>query len=116
MIMHPSEKEKLRSYTKLLIAIALLLTILGLLFIYSSSSVYALEKHGSSFYFLKKQSLFFFLSCISFVVCALIPLDLWYEITPILFITCLSLTALTTFSPFSIHIHGSSRWLSFAGY
>lgn len=114
--MPPSEKDTLRTSTKLLIGVALLLTILGLLFIYSSSSVYALEKHSSSFYFLKKQTIFFSISCISFVVCALIPLNVWYEITPFLFGACFALTMLATFSPFSMHIHGSSRWLSFAGY
>lgn len=38
-----------------LITIALCLTVIGFIFIYSASSVYALERTGQSYYFLKKQ-------------------------------------------------------------
>ena len=43
---------------RIFLAIVILLTIIGLVFVYSSSSVFALEKFGASNYFLKKQILY----------------------------------------------------------
>ena len=47
--------DKLKSDMRKFLLVAVSLTLIGLIFIYSSSSVFALEKFGNSAYFLKKQ-------------------------------------------------------------
>ena len=89
-----------------------LLTLVGFVFIYSASSVYALEKFGSSFYFIKKQLIYLIPSFVGFIIFAMISESFLRKITPFLFLISLILTIMTLFPQFSLRMHGSSRWLS----
>jgi len=54
-------ENKLKNDVRSLLVVVFLLVLLGLIFIYSASSAYALEKFGSPHYFLKKQVLYLFI-------------------------------------------------------
>ncbi len=89
------------------------LTIIGLIFIYSSSSVYALERFHYAHYFVKKQSIGIALGGIGLIIARVFPLWLIYRLTPYFFFSTLTLTLCTSFVPrLSSVIHGSSRWLT----
>ncbi len=92
-----------------------ILLIIGLVFVYSSSSVYALEHYGSSFYYLKKQFFGIALGLVAVIILGLVPLPLIKRLTPYSFVACTLLTALTLMPSLSFKIHGSARWLYFAG-
>lgn len=94
-----------------MIIIILLITI-GTIFIYSSSSIYALEKHGVANYFVKKQLLGVLLGTIACVIGRIIPLKWLYTSTPLLFCGSLIVTGLSLLTTFSNRIHGASRWLA----
>src|SRR3989344_4276416 len=83
------DRQKLRFDLKIILTIIFTLTVFGLLFIYSSSCVFASEKFGSSFYFVKKQFIGFFISLI--------------------------ITLLTLVPGIGRTIHGSCRWIAFGG-
>jgi cell division protein FtsW len=85
------------------------LIILGLIFIYSSSSVFALEKCGSAHYFVKKQALGCLLGLCGLIVCRFVPLTLVYRLAPLYFLASLLLTIFTLL-PWVTAIHGSKRW------
>ncbi len=87
------------------------LIIVGLIFIYSSSSVFALERFGSAHYFVKKQIIALFLGIVGASVACFMPRRLIYSLTPLFFFGSLLLTALTLVPSLSDTIHGSSRWL-----
>lgn len=108
--------KKIYSDLRIFLCISFVLIIIGLLFIYSSSSVLAIEKCGSAFYFLKKQTLGLLLGIAALYFASIIPLTFITKFSSILFIGSLSLTALTLIPGFSKHIHGSSRWLNIAGF
>lgn len=97
-----------------LIIIALLI-IFGLIFIYSSSSIYALEKCGSAQYFVKKQLIGLLLGVAGLFILKSIPLRAYRKLAPIFFFGALFLTALTLIPQVTVRIHGSSRWLSLLG-
>ncbi len=88
-----------------------LLIVIGLIFIYSSSSVFALDKFGSPHYFVKKQLVGILLGLCGLVFFRLIPLDILKRLTPFLFFGSLMLTMLTSVSWLSSTIHGSRRWI-----
>jgi len=92
------------------------LIIIGLIFIYSSSSIFALEKFGSASYFVKKQCIGLILGIIALMIARFIPLDLIKHLSPWLFLGSLALTSCTLLSRFSQNIHGSSRWLNIGGF
>lgn len=92
------------------------LIIIGLLFIYSSSSVFALERFGSAHYFVKKQLIGLFLGMIGLIIARIIPLSFIKQSSPWIFLGSLILTSCTIFSPFGQRIHGSSRWIYLSGF
>jgi len=92
------------------------LVVIGLIFVYSSSSVYALEKHGSAFFFVRKQLIGLALGLIGLFVAWIFPLKIIRFLSPIIFLFFLVLTSMTRFSPFALRVHGSSRWLTFFGF
>ncbi|KKP35446.1 MAG: Lipid II flippase FtsW [candidate division TM6 bacterium GW2011_GWF2_32_72] len=106
----------LKSNLKIFLSIIASLIIIGLLFIYSSSSVYALEKIGSSFYFVKKQILGVIIGIIGLIIFRFLSLDFIKSKSPFLFFGSLFLTALTLVPKIGTRIHGSSRWLNIGGF
>jgi len=108
--------NRLRIDVRIFVVLVAILTLIGLIFVYSSSSVFALEKYGSAHYFLKKQFLYLIPSIGLFFVFALVPLTVWKRWAPWLFIGSLALTSLTLLPYFGLKFHGSNRWLSIAGF
>src|SRR5579859_678702 len=109
-------REKLLSDLRIFLAIIGCLIIIGLLFIYSSSSVYALEKLGGATFFVQKQVLGLIIGIIALIAARLIPLETIKRLSPYLFFGSLFLTALTLIPPFSLRVHGSSRWFTLFGF
>ena len=110
-----SSRDDIRYNMRMLVSVSFLLALIGLIFIYSASSVFALEKFGSSHYFLKRQLMYLILSTGCFYIFASTPLWLIRRCTPFLFLSALVVTALTIFPVFSQKVHGSSRWLYVGG-
>lgn len=109
MILH---NKQIKSDLSFLLTTVVILIIVGMIFIYSSSSVFALEKLGSAHYFLQKQIVGLIVGLVgAFIVC-LIPIELLKKFTPLLFLSSLFLTTLTVITPFGQQIHGSARWLN----
>lgn len=102
-------------YVRFFVSIALLLCLIGLIFIYSASSVYALERYGSAFYFLKKQIVGLMIGLIGIVAIQFISAATIKNASPLLFLLSLLATALTLIPPFGVRIHGSSRWIAIPG-
>ncbi len=92
------------------------LIICGLIFIYSASSVYALERLGYAHYYAKRHIIGLILGISSFVFTFFLPIDFIKKITPYGFLLSLCLTALTMFSFVSRTVHGSSRWLKMGSF
>ena len=107
---------KLRNNLILFLIVSGLLTLIGLIFIYSASSVFALEKFGSSFYSIKKQLFFLFPALVGFFLFALIPFTFWRKFSPLFFILSLIITTFTFLPQFGMKIHGSNRWINFLGF
>lgn len=100
---------------RIFVAITALLIVIGLIFIYSSSSVFALEKYGNAAFFLNKQLFFLAVGCIGFTFFRYVPLDLLKKRASLLFFGATALTALTLLPMFALRVHGSNRWLSYMG-
>lgn len=99
-----------------LLAIISIFIIVGLIFIYSSSSVFALEKFGSAHYFVRKQLIGLGLGLIGLIVFRCLPLNFIKVCTPWVFCAALCLTALTFIPGLGLCVHGSHRWITVAGF
>jgi cell division protein FtsW len=109
------QKSQIQTDLYIFLSIIGILLIVGSLFIYSASSIYALETSGSSHYFVKRQVIGIILGLILLCCAAIVPLKTIKKLSPILFFSSLLLTAATLLPQFARHIHGSSRWMSLGG-
>ncbi len=110
------ERKRLVADLHIFLGTVTALVIIGLLFIYSASSVAALELHGSPHYFLKKQLLGLLVGLVAFWFARTLPLSFIKSISPLLFFSSLMLTALTLMPSLGSRIHGSSRWLQLGSF
>lgn len=108
-------RRKIKIDLQIILGCVALLIIIGLIFIYSSSSVYALEKFNSAHYFVRKQSIGLAIGIIGMIVASLLPLAYIKRWCPYFFWGSLGLTMMTYISHFTVHIHGSSRWMNILG-
>ncbi len=98
------------------VAIITLLVTIGFIFIYSSSSVFALETCSSAGFFVKKQLIGLLIGLIGMVGAILVPLDLIKKLAPWLFLFSILLTYATLIPHIGMTINGSSRWLNLGGF
>lgn len=114
--MYMSQKKINRDMAIFSLAI-IALVVIGIIFIYAASSVYALEHCGSALYFVKKQIIGgILLGLGALIIARSVSPDFLYRSTPLIFFISLALTAFTLLPGLSQRIHGSSRWISFLGF
>jgi len=111
-----SKKLPLYADLSVFLTIVATLILIGCLFVYSSSSVYALETFGTSLFFVKRQLIGLGVGLIALCIGRMIPLSLIKNTAPFLFVGSLGIVLLTLLPTFSRTIHGSSRWFSLAGF
>jgi len=105
-----------RATLLLFVGCAALLSLIGIIFIYSASSIFALEKFGIAHYFVQRQ----IWGTICGIICALVvaqcSLSTLAAVTPLVFLGSLGLTTLIVIVPsLATVIHGSARWITIAG-
>lgn len=110
-----SQTSSLRKNLSAFLTVIGLLIVVGFIFIYSSSSVYALEKFGKPHFYLVKQIMGFILGLVGFFICRYFPLNKMKVLAPYAFFGSVFLTVLTLVPGFGVKIHGSQRWVSLAG-
>ena len=109
-------KKEIISDLRIFCGIITTLIIIGMIFIYSASSVYAAEQFGNAQYFAKKQILGLLLGMFSLIVIQFIPINAIKKLSPLAFLAMLGITALTAIPFFANTIHGSSRWIKILGF
>ena len=88
----------------------------GIVMVYSASSALALKKFGTSYYFLKKQSIFALLGIVVLVVSCHIPYRAYRSLAyPLLILSIMFLTVILI-SGFGYSAGGAKRWFQFAGF
>ena len=106
------KRKKLKTDLSFFLGIVCILLVIGLVFIYSASSVFAVEKLGTAHYFFRKQIIGLIIGLGAALAIQCIPLSFIKKSSPVFLLVSLVLTALTVTSSLGHHIHGSARWLS----
>jgi len=116
-----SDNQKTRNISKqpMQYDIALLFPVLflvgiGIVMVYSASSALALKKFGTSYYFLKKQSIFALLGLIVLVISCHFPYRILRSLTYPLLILALVLLVAILISGFGYSAGGAKRWFRIA--
>lgn len=109
-------EQKLKHDLSIFLIISFTFLILGIIFVYSSSSYFALEKLNQPLYFVKKQFMGIIVGIIAFFIAQLISLNFFKNISFFSLIGATILTAIPMINHFSHKVHGSHRWLNIHGF
>lgn len=102
-------------YDRILMISALILVFLGIVMIYSSSTVIAMERYGTPFYFLRNQTIWVLIGIIGMVVAKNFDYQKLKKFSlPLLIISGL-LLILVLIPGIGIEVNGARRWLRFIG-
>ncbi len=107
------EIEHKNSYDLALLLITLALTVIGLVMLYSSSSIIAQERFGDSMYFLKKQILFFFVGLAVLILCKNLPYVVYRRLVYIILGASLLSLIIVLLPEVGHRVGGARRWLRF---
>ena len=100
-----------RSWDKGLFGVTLILVVVGLVMIFSASSVIAGKRFGDSFFFFKQQLLWAILGFIAMGLAAYFPVRWWRKLVVPLTGLSLSLLILVLVPVIGIEVNGARRWL-----
>jgi cell division protein FtsW len=89
---------------------------IGIVMVYSASSALALKKFGTSYYFLKKQSIFALLGIVVLVISCHIPYHIFRSLAYPLIILAAMLLFAILISGFGYSAGGAKRWFRIAGF
>lgn len=109
------KQKTIKKDIRILIGITVILSIIGCIFIYSSSSVYACEKCGSAHYYVLRQLIGFIIGLTGIILIQCVPTYVIQKSSSIALLTGLLLTGMTYIPFFARRIHGASRWISIGG-
>ncbi len=102
-----------KSHGDLLIPIlAILISLIGILFIYSASSYSANITYNDKFYYVKKQLVGFVIGVILMFLIAKVDFNLLKKVVYPLMVLAVILLALI-FTPLGVEVYGARRWLKF---
>ena len=108
-------RAPLAEYDQGLVWVTLLLLGVGLVMVYSSSIAIAEGSRSSGYqptYYLLRHGLFVAVSIAAAVVVFQVPLRLWQQAAPFLFLFCGALLVLVLFPGIGREVNGSQRWIS----
>lgn len=88
------------------------LTGFGILFVYSSSSVYSSQHFGTEFYYAKKQTFFLIPAFIAALAGAKIPLDIYYKYIKYIFFALVIMAFATHLPYIGRTVSGAPRWIN----
>ena len=94
----------------------LLLSLFGLLMVYSASNIVALEKYNDSLYFFKRQGLFLGLSYIAMILILNFDISKLEKYVSLIFCFCLLLLIIVLIPGIGIKRGGARSWISIFGF
>jgi len=110
------DNKKIKTDLNIFLFTIITLITIGIVFVYSSSSIYSLERMGIAHYFVKKQIIGLLLGLLGLSAALMFPLHIVKKMTPFVFWFTFFITAGTLIKKISQNIHGSSRWLNLFGF
>ncbi len=103
-------------FDKILFLVVLLLSIFGLLMIYSSSSIWAEYKFHDSFHYLKYQSIFFIIGLIIMIIISKINYNYYYKYSNIILFISFILLILVLIPGIGSIRNGSRSWFGIGSF
>ena len=104
-----------RNFDSTLLLLAVTLTSLGVVMVFSSSCVMAGEKYGDAFFFLKKQGQFAVIGALLMTLAMYLDYELWRRLAIPLLLIGIGLLCLLFVPGMGVKAGGAARWLRLPG-
>ena len=92
------------------------LSLIGLIMVFSSSSIVAMENHADSFFYLKRQSIFLILGLIILLICSKIKTNFLSKNYKIFYIIGIILLLMVLIPMIGRKSGGATRWVQFLSF
>lgn len=109
-------KQKIVQDAAIIQIVVATLLIIGIIFIYSSSSFYSIERYGTAFYYVKRQLVGLALGIAAYFLGRKIPLTFLQETSLMTLVGSILLTMLPLLNIIGKKVHGSHRWINIFGF
>ncbi|HHD11618.1 MAG TPA: putative lipid II flippase FtsW [Deltaproteobacteria bacterium] len=100
-----------RNADRILIVSVLLLVALGVVMVYSTSFMVALEKYGDKYFFVKKHIVYTLMGFAAFFVALKLPYRVYRTLAPVLFVVAVVLLFLIFVPGVGHKVGGARRWI-----
>ncbi len=100
-----------KKYVILYLSVLFTIIGIGLIMIYSASSIWAEYKTGNPYYYLLRQGLFFGVGFVGFIIAAKIPYTFWLKQANKIFFACLILLILVLIPGIGLVRGGARSWI-----
>ena len=101
----------MKKYLILYTSVLFIIIGVGLVMIYSASSIWAEYKTGNPYYYLLRQGLFFGVGFVGFIIASRIPYQFWLKQANKIFFACLLLLILVLIPGIGIVRGGARSWI-----
>ena len=105
-----------RNFDIVLLITIIILSLFGILMVYSASNVIALEKYQDSFYFVKRQFAFLIVGYIVLVLLLKFNIMILKKYASLIFLLCLTLLILVLIPGIGIVRGGARSWIGFGSF
>jgi len=106
----------LKKLDRVLLSAIIILTVFGIIMIYSASSIWAEYKFNDSFHYIKQQGLFAVVGIIGMYIISKIDYKIYYKKTRIILSTCLFLLILVIIPGIGSVRNGSRSWFGIGSF
>lgn len=104
------------SSTQLFPIFTLILTLLGLLFVFEASTAEALQMIGNPYHFLEQQAVRIGLGVCLFILIQFVPFAWWEKIAPLAYLGSLILLVAVFIPGIGLKLNGAARWITVGGF
>lgn len=105
-----------RNVDTTVLLLAVTLTCIGVVMVYSSSAIMAAERFNDSFYFLKRQLLYMVIGLILMAGATYFNYQNWRKLAVLLLLVSIAMLALLFVPGLGVRVGGAMRWLNLPGF
>lgn len=109
-------KKQSGSYDKVLLILAILLTILGVIFVLNASAPEAINSYSDRYYFAKQQLLWGIIAVTSMFVVSRIHYNFWSKFATFALVVNLIFLVIVLIPNIGITVSGAKRWIDFGSF
>ncbi len=97
---------------KLLTILALVLSLIGLFFVFESSVAEAYATFDNPYHFLQQHAFGLLVGLVLFVTALILPTDFWFKASPVLYVMAIIFLVLVFIPGIGLELNGARRWFS----